>query len=136
MAYRCLQTNCNNFNDGPIWEAVRKRWEYQKYQLKDDGEWRPIPGFENYELNSCGVIRNKKSYAGSTRTLVQTLRNNKYFYVTLTNSEGKRVGYPMDRLMAITFFGKNSKCIRTVIHIDHIKHNNQLSNLKLIEYNS
>jgi hypothetical protein len=96
--------------------------------LKGEAEWKPIPGFPNYLISSSGQIKNMNSYAGKPRLLVQTLRNNKYFYVTLTN-QSHRKGFPLDRLMIISFFNVCESKIRRVIHLDGMQCNNQLSNL-------
>jgi hypothetical protein len=123
-----LPSNCNNFSNLPIREAVMSRIASLKYTYAGNMEWKIVPGFPEYEISTTGLIRHNKSYGGRPRILVQTLRNNKYFYVTLSKDNG-RIGYPVDRLMIMSFYNLTIKEIKKVKHVDSIKYNNQLKNL-------
>jgi hypothetical protein len=121
--------NCNNFSNLSPREAVINRFRYQIYTVGDTIEWKIIPGFPEYKISNYSIVRHEKSFGGKARNLVQTIRNNKYFYVTLTGETGKRVGFPVDLLMVMTFYDIDKNKIQSVIHLDNIKHNNQLANL-------
>lgn len=129
MSYACVQVKCNNFSHLPPREALISLYNCYKYSLVENAEWREIPGFPGYEISSAGQVRNRKSYGGKPRTLVPTLRFNKYFYVTLTSQEGKRIGVAIDRLMVSTFHNKSTPEIRRVMHEDTLRFNNRIENL-------
>src|SRR4051812_45202037 len=122
---------CNNFSHLPEREALIARWEFQKYLFKDKEEWKTIPGFEVYQIGTASKIRHIESYHGKPKTLVQTIRDNRYFYVTLTSPCGKRVGLPVDKIMLITFTGEEIDKYKRITHIDNIKNNNRIENLRL-----
>ncbi len=124
-----VSLSCNNFSNLSPREAVISRYKFQLYAVKGNIEWRTIPGFPEYKISSSSIVRHEKSYGGKPRNLVQTIRNNRYFYVTLTGMDGKRVGFAVDQLMVLTFYEIPKDKIRKVIHHDRIKHNNQLNNL-------
>lgn len=133
MEFRVEKRSCNNFSQMPVREAVAMRIEYQKYQDEQAVEWRTIPGFPDYEISSTSQIRHRKSYYGRTKTLLQTIRNNRYFYVTLTSPNGNRVGMPVDKLMAITYLNQNLNRYQRIHHLDMVLHNNQIENLLIAE---
>jgi hypothetical protein len=129
MSSVCKSSSCNNFSHLAPREALIELSKCFSYTFKDEVKWKQIPNFNNYEISSSGMVRSKKSYKGKTRILVPTLRLNKYCYVTLTNGDGKRVGFPMDRLMIISFYNLPSNCKFKVRHLDNLSYNNQLENL-------
>lgn len=124
-----VSLNCNNFSNLSPREAMMSRYKFQLFTISDDIEWKTIPGFPEYKISSSSIVRHEKSYGGKPRNLVQTIRNNKYFYVTLTGMDGKRVGFAVDQLMIMTFNEVPKDKIRNVIHHDKVKHNNQQKNL-------
>ncbi len=134
MSYACTQAKCNNFGHLPPREALISLYNCYKYSLVENAEWREIPGFPGYEISSAGQVRNLKSYGGKPRVLIPTLRFNKYFYVTLTSNEKKRIGIAIDRLMGIAFKDMQFKELRKVIHIDDYRYNNQIVNLRFITW--
>ena len=132
MAISSSRNNFSTLSPSEKYSALMECYQFLKYSAKETLEWRKIPGHPEYEISSSSLIRHNKSYFGKRRMLVQTLRNNRYFYATLTNQSGKRVGYPVDKLMVMTFYEIPKDKIRNVIHKDGIKHNNQLINLTYV----
>ena len=125
-------TNCNNFNNLSPREQWLARADFQKYNIVEDADWKTVPGFPEYRISTSSIVLHEKSYGKKPRRIVQTIRNNKYFYVTLTTPDGIRVGFPIDYLMIMTFYDIPKSRIRKVIHRDDVKHNNQLKNLSYI----
>ena len=123
-----------NFSHLSPREALISMYQYLSFSLQEVREWKIIPGYPNYEINSAGKIRSNHSYGGRARILSPTLRNNRYFYVSLS-AEGNRVGFPVDKLMIMAFHNIPKEEIRKVIHHDNIKHNNQLNNLSFVLWN-
>lgn len=132
MSNVSLQPKCNNFGHLPPRKALIEYFKCYSFSVVKEVEWRPIPGFENYLISSSGQVKNLKSYGGKARILVPTLRFNKYFYVTLTTKDGKRIGIAIDRLIICTFYEISLPEIRKVTHIDNLRFNNCLENLKYI----
>jgi hypothetical protein len=127
-------SNCkNNFNHLPFPEAVKARVSCHRFEYIESNEWKTIPGHPDYKVNSSGSVKHLKSYGGKPRVLVPTLCNNLYFYITLTVN-GKRKGFPVDRLVVMAFYSIPVKNIRKVIHLDGIKFNNQFSNLSYTSF--
>lgn len=122
-----LTSNCkNNFNNLPsIREAILTRLAYHRFEFENITEWRAINGLP-YQISDTGSIKSLKR--NKHRLLVPTLSNNKYFYITLTIN-GKRKGFAVDRLMIMVFHNIPYNKIKKVIHLDNIRHNNQLKNL-------
>lgn len=129
MLYACAQRKCNNFGEFQPRQALIYYYDCYKYCIVENAEWMAIPGFFGYEISSAGQVRNLNSYGGKARILTPTLRFNKYFYVTLKGPDDRRVGIPVDRLMAITYISSNIKKYIRINHIDNIKCNNRLENL-------
>src|SRR4051812_6438089 len=93
--------NCNNFQHLGPRESLLEFYKCYSYSINPNAEWRQIPGFPNYSVSSCGLVLNNYSYGGKSRIVVPTLRNNTYFYVTIYSDDGKRIGVPVDRLVAL-----------------------------------
>lgn len=126
--------NCNNFSNLPLRDAVCMRLQYHNVNRSAVEEWVQIPGFRGYLISSAGRVKHLSSYGGKQRLLIPTLRNNTSFYVTLSDENGRRVGFPLDRLMVISFKGLRSDSIRCVMHFDEIPHNCKLENLGMIAW--
>lgn len=124
--------DCNNFTNLPLRESIILRLQYQRVNESSIEAWREIPIFKGYEISSAGRIRHNRSYKSKSRILVQTLRNNSYFFITLSDDTGKRYGYPVDKLMIAAFNSIDLETIRRVIHIDGLKHNNKIENLNYV----
>lgn len=90
--------------------------------------WKTINGFENYEINAMGEIKNKTT----NKYKKLTLATNGYFALTLyKNNKGKTLN--IHRLIA-TLFIENPNNLPTVNHKDGNKTNNSLSNLEWASY--
>lgn len=90
--------------------------------------WKTINGFENYEINQFGQIKNKLS--GMLKR--HTTAKNGYPTVTLyKNNKGKR--FYIHRLIAI-YFIPNPNNLPTVNHKDGNKLNNEVNNLEWVSY--
>ena len=126
-----LNKSCNNFKHLGPRDSLIELSRCFSYSITLDAEWKPIPGFPNYSISSSGQILNSRSYGGKPRMLVPTLRFNTYFYVTLLSEDGKRVGVPVDRLVAIAFIDDNIEKYMRVQHKDNIRYNNRKENLQL-----
>lgn len=85
-------------------------------------EWVTIQQFPNYEINTLGQVRNKKS----NKILSQSLSSKGYYQINIDNKSRRT-----HRLLAETFI-ENPNNLETVNHIDGIKLNNDLSNLEWI----
>lgn len=83
--------------------------------------FKPIPGFPNYEINESGEVRN----INTQRVLKQYL-NTRYMKLTLSK-EGTQKVYPVHKLVALTFLGEAEG--RFVRHLDGDPTNNSLTNL-------
>lgn len=126
--------NCNNFRNLPIREGLLMRMYYHQSNFEREETWIPLPGYDSYLVSSNGRIKHLISFGGKPRMLVPTLRDNKYFYITLT-VKGRRKGFPVDRLVIMAFSSVNYQDIRIVKHVDGQRHNNQLGNLKFEVWN-
>ena len=104
--------------------------------------WTPIhtlPGYEcciEYYINSKGSIKSTKGK--NERILKQRKNKNGYFQVNLTQRIGRKktITVTVHKLVALAFLrppssipGKTRTCSR-VSHIDGIKQNNNVDNLK------
>lgn len=87
--------------------------------------WKKIEGFENYEINENGEIKNKKGIY-----LKQSVGKNGYKYVALCK-KSKHYTFNVHRLLAIHFLEK-TEGKNTVDHIDRNRLNNDLSNLRWV----
>jgi hypothetical protein len=119
---------CNNFTNLPMREGLLKRIQYSRIGHNTLEIWASLPGYDDYMVSSRGRVQHLRSYGGKPRLLIPTLRENEYFYVTLSLN-GKRKGFPVDRLVIMAFKCIGYSSIRIVKHVDGLKHNNQLSNL-------
>jgi hypothetical protein len=119
---------CNNFSNLPMREGLLKRIQYSTIGHNTLESWASLPGYDAYMVSSWGRVKHLRSYGSKPRLLIPTLRENKYFYVTLSlNAERK--GFPVDRLVIMAFNCIRYSSIRSVKHVDGLEHNNQLTNL-------
>jgi hypothetical protein len=86
--------------------------------------WKKIVGYENYEVSDCGNVRNSKT----GRVLKQGLSSSGYYTVSL-HKDGKAKTMSTHRLVAEAFLVNpdNKPCVD---HIDNIKTDNRLTNLR------
>ena len=84
-------------------------------------QWKPVKGFENYEVSSLGKVRNKFGKELSQ----QEIRN--YRYINLFK-DGKAKSLRVHRLVAENFIGE---VYDQVDHINKIRNDNRVENLRL-----
>jgi hypothetical protein len=87
--------------------------------------WKPIKGYENYEISSFGRVKNVKF-----NKLIFPHLSNGYERIGLANN-GKQVKFRVNRLVAQAFINPSIENIE-VDHIDRIKTNNHVSNLRCV----
>ncbi len=88
--------------------------------------WKPIEGCKNYEISSFGRIKNVKF----NKLIFPHLRNG-YERIGLVNNDGKQVKFSVNRLVAQAFINLSIKGIE-IDHIDRIRNNNNVSNLRCV----
>lgn len=87
--------------------------------------WKPIKGYENYEISSFGRVKNVKF-----NKLIFPHISNGYERIGLINN-GKQVKFRVHRLVAQAFINSSIEDIE-IDHIDRIKTNNHVSNLRCV----
>jgi hypothetical protein len=87
--------------------------------------FKSIDGFENYEVSEMGEIRNSK-----TGRILKPCNQRGYLDVGLRKN-GKKTTMYIHRLVASTFLD-NPNNLREVDHINNIKNDNRLVNLKWV----
>ena len=88
--------------------------------------WKPIDGFKNYEISSFGRVKNVKF----NRFIFPHLRKG-YERIGLVNNDGKKVNCAINRLVAQAFINPSIKDLE-VDHIDRVRTNNHVSNLRCV----
>jgi ribosomal protein S25 len=89
-------------------------------------EWKPIKGFEDYEVSSFGRVRSRKN--GGCVNLKERITHDGYVWFNLCMN-GKQHTKRLNRLVAEAFI-ENPECKATVNHIDGDKRNNRADNLE------
>ena len=86
-----------------------------------------LPGFEEfkgYGITSCGRV-----YSFKTKRFLKPTNKNGYLYVHLTNGIQNSKNVRVHRLVALAYI-PNPNNYDTVDHIDFIKENNSVNNLR------
>jgi hypothetical protein len=94
-----------------------------------DEIWKDIDGYDIYKISNLGRVVNK----ATNRVLKQCKRtvNDNSFYIVVLSNEYKRISAMMHRLLGDHFIA-NPNNYNCVMHIDHDRCNNNLSNLKWV----
>ena len=97
-------------------------------------EWRDVVGFEGkYQVSNHGRVRNIK-FIGRPRSKHQhrilTQKENRYGYLVVHLSCGKKDFYPTVHKLVAEAFIENPDCLPQVNHKDENKKNNDASNLE------
>ena len=95
----------------------------------NEQQWKTIPKYENYEISTLGIIRNKNGKIKSTNNLIKGYR------VVSLSKNGYKKNFTVHQLMAITFLNHIPNGHEIVVdHINNKSLNNELSNLQLISH--
>jgi len=92
-----------------------------------DEVWKEIPNFDDYMISNLGKVKSFKQ--NSDRILKPGTDNHGYYYVVLTNNNGKKVHKKIHRMLAEAFI-ENPDNLPNVDHLDTQRLNNDLSNLR------
>ena len=94
-------------------------------------EFITIIEYPEYEINESGIIKNKKT----GRIMKQSLTAKGYYTVNLTRrNSGRSIRLKVHRLIAITFI-PNLENKKTVDHINRIRTDNRIENLRWASIN-
>lgn len=92
-------------------------------------KWKPVKGFENYEVSDMGNIKSLNyNHTGEAKILKPGKQRGGYLYINLYKN-AKRYSKKIHRLVAEAFI-PNPEGKPQVNHIDGNKKNNKLSNLE------
>lgn len=102
--------------------------------------WKPIDGFEAYQVSSLGKVRSKDRYANSGigirlykgKVLKPGMSRDGYLHVVLSK-DNKQTTFNVHRLVYETFNGKIPEGMQ-VNHIDEDKTNNSIENLNVMTF--
>jgi hypothetical protein len=91
-------------------------------------KYKEIPGFSKYGISESGEVKNLE-----TGRIRKSRILKKYVHIALFSYSGKRKGFYIHQLVAMTYLG-HEPCgyDRVVDHIDNDKLNNHVSNLQII----
>lgn len=100
-------------------------------------EWRDLVDFPNYCVSNKGRVKSKDhiielangKYMRKGRILKQLCRGSGYYFVIISNSQGRFISLDVHKLVALTFI-PNPLNKPQVNHIDGNKKNNNVSNLE------
>ena len=96
--------------------------------------WKSIPGWENYEISTCGKVRSLNyNHTGKIKEL--SPGNIRGYLVILFSSNGKKKQFYIHQLMAITFLNHTPDYYNKIIdHKNNIRTDNRLDNLQIITH--
>jgi hypothetical protein len=87
--------------------------------------WKIIKGYNNYIISSDGIVFNLKTLI----IVKQRINAQGYYHFNMYNNFNKRMTVRIHRILALTFVDNqyNKPCVD---HIDNIRTNNNLTNLR------
>ena len=109
-------------------EVVAKRLEEVSATLSEE-EWKTIPNFDTYKINTKGVVLNRFGKELKPGKIPST----NHLHVSLSNKEVKAKNFYIHHLVWITFKGEIPNGM-VVSHIDGNTENNSLDNLHLLTH--
>lgn len=94
--------------------------------------WAAIPGFEKYEVSTCGRVRSLNFRKSGKVKEMRARINRNYLALKLSKNGTAKVFY-VHQLVAMAFLGHvpNGNSLE-VDHIDNNKFNNRLENLQIL----
>jgi hypothetical protein len=101
--------------------------KWVKFVWPADENWRAVPGYDGYEVSDGGRIRSLRR--GNTRLLACSIDEDGYARAGLYR-DGRRVFYPLHRLVALVFIGPAPSDRPICCHRDNDKTNNRPGNLR------
>lgn len=100
--------------------------------MKTIEQWKPVEGFENYEVSNLGRVKSLNyNRTDKERILKPKKEKNGYLRVCLCRN-GKHKWLSVHRLVAIAFI-PNPEGFEQVNHKDEVKTNNCVSNLEFCD---
>jgi len=100
--------------------------------MKEDVEWRNIPGIEEYQISDLGQVRRiKKAHGAKTGRHLAAWINKQTGYPSVSmHINNKRVNETIHKLVALAFLGLPPSGKHVVAHNDGSKTNNHWTNLR------
>jgi hypothetical protein len=94
--------------------------------------WAEIPGYEKYEVSTCGRVRSLNFQRSGKVKEMRARINGKYFAIKISKNGKAKIFY-IHQLVAMAFLGHvpNGNSLE-VDHIDNNKFNNRLENLQIL----
>ena len=95
--------------------------------------FEPLKDYEGYyEINKDGEIKSLPRSTTGGGLIAKTINKNGYYYVNLCKN-GIQKTFTLHRLLALQYI-ENSNKYPVVDHIDRIRTNNSLDNLRWVDY--
>lgn len=94
--------------------------------MEETEVWKKIKGFSRYEISNLGRIRNEKKILKQRKCL------NGYPIIGLVNDFGKTINRRVHSLLYYTYYDKIEKNNYSIDHINRIRDDNRLENLREI----
>lgn len=133
QSYQEWQNRAENRHQEQIQKQMQKSLHNYDYPKIQDEHWKPILGFESYEVSDYGRIRHYTARYDTYYLMVLTPnKNNQRFYVKLTNKEGKTKNLQVANIVAHAFVQGYSEINNTVNHEDGNVQNNHFKNLSWV----
>lgn len=104
-------------------EPFQTKMMYENTSVFKGEEWRPIPGYENYQVSSFGRVKNSREW------LLKCQPNNKGYLVAPLHNNNHCKTIAVHRLVALAFLPNPNK-LASINHKDEDKTNNHVENLE------